>query len=155
VLTAVRFTFGVVATASESDRRVVLSDFCAALSEQVGARIDPHLSPSAHALASAARAGRVHLAYLPPLAIAQSKMTGGAAPVAVAARAVLVAGPTGGNVVVGWRVPPSIRVRVLHALVTLASCSSTRELVTGLFGADRFEPATSSNVHALASLRIA
>lgn len=81
------FTLGVVAQASEPDGRVVLGDFCSALGEAVGVRILPHVAPSTHALASAAHAGRVHLAFLPWSEAAKPSRGDGSAPIAVASRA--------------------------------------------------------------------
>jgi phosphonate transport system substrate-binding protein len=86
VLFASSITLGVVAPSSEPDGRVVLGDFCAALGEAVGVRILPHVAPSAHALASAAHAGRVHLAFLPWAALAKLSLGAGASPIAVASR---------------------------------------------------------------------
>ena len=79
-------TFGVVPFANDQSSRLVLKDFCKALSDALGVAVQPHLSPSPAALASAIHAGRVHVAWVSPALLVTSRNLAGVVPIASTVR---------------------------------------------------------------------
>lgn len=80
------FTFGVVPFDNDESSRLVLKDFCASLSIEVGAEVLPHRAPSPAALVSAIHAGRVQAAWLSPSLLATSQRLASVLPLASSVR---------------------------------------------------------------------
>ncbi|APR77797.1 methyl-accepting chemotaxis protein [Minicystis rosea] len=80
-------TFGVVPFTNDQSARLVLKDFCVALGAALDVTVQPHLSPSPVALASAIHAGRVHVAWISPTLLVTSRNLGGVVPIASTVRA--------------------------------------------------------------------
>ena len=59
-----RIVFGLVPQRDDERTRILLNDLCAHLSHSSPLQVVPHRSPSSEALASALRAGRVHIAWV-------------------------------------------------------------------------------------------
>jgi phosphate/phosphite/phosphonate ABC transporter binding protein len=79
-------TFGVVPFANDQNSRIVLKDFCKELGDALDMTVQPHLSPSPAALASAIHAGRVHVAWISPTLLVTSRSLAGVVPVASTVR---------------------------------------------------------------------
>ena len=60
---ATRIVFGMVPQRDDDKTRLLLSDLCTYLAQQTGLSVIPHRAPSADALASALRSGRVQVAW--------------------------------------------------------------------------------------------
>lgn len=80
------FTFGVVPFDNDESSRLVLKDFCASLSLEIGAEVLPHRAPSPAALVSAIHAGRVQAAWLSPSLLATSQRLASVLPLASSVR---------------------------------------------------------------------
>ena len=85
-LTKPGFTFGVVPFDNNEGSRLVLKDFCAGLSAEIGAEVLPHRAPSPAVLVSAIHAGRVQAAWLSPSLLATSQRLAGVLPLASSVR---------------------------------------------------------------------
>ncbi len=80
------FTFGVVPFDNDEHSRLILKDFCAGLSVEIGADVLPHRAPSPAALVSAIHAGRVQAAWLSPSLLATSQRLASVLPLASSVR---------------------------------------------------------------------
>jgi len=79
-------TFGAVPFTQDLTSRQKLGDFCTALGEALKVIVQPHRAPTPEALATAVRAGRVHVAWLSPTLLATSQLEDRVLPLASAIR---------------------------------------------------------------------
>lgn len=68
-----RIVFGMVPQRDDDRTRILLSDLCAYLSQQISLPVIPHRAPSTEALASALHAGRAHVAWTGALSMLLSE----------------------------------------------------------------------------------